>query len=85
MGKWTPFFTKERGKVYGSGYAYTYYSFWWNFHTRRNSKKSKISWNESIAITDHDTIDGLEEGKRTAAEIGIEFIQGIEISCNVDN
>lgn len=48
-------------------------------------KRAKSLGMKSIAITDHDTIDGLEEGKRTATEIGIEFIQGIEISCNVDN
>lgn len=33
-----------------------------------------------IAITDHDVISGLEEGRRKAKEAGIEFVNGIEIS-----
>lgn len=37
---------------------------------------------KAIAITDHDTVDGLLEAKNKAKEIGVEFIQGIEISCN---
>lgn len=48
-------------------------------------RRAKSFGMKSIAITDHDTVDGLEEGKKIAAEIGIEFIQGIEISCNIDN
>lgn len=48
-------------------------------------KRAKLLRMKSIAITDHDTVDGLEEGKKVAAEIGIEFISGIEISCNVSN
>jgi len=35
-----------------------------------------------LAITDHDTVDGLEEGRKKALELGIEFINGIEISCD---
>lgn len=48
-------------------------------------KRAKSFGMKTIAITDHDTVDGLAEGKKTAEEVGIEFIQGIEISCNVDN
>ncbi|MHD0316563.1 PHP domain-containing protein [Fusobacterium sp. THCT1E2] len=48
-------------------------------------KRAKFLGMKSIAITDHDTVDGLEEGKKIADEVGIEFIQGIEISCNIDN
>ena len=33
-----------------------------------------------IAITDHDTVDGLDEARRTAKEVGIVCIPGIEIS-----
>ncbi len=33
-----------------------------------------------MAITDHDTILGIEAGKRHAAELGVRFISGIEIS-----
>ena len=38
--------------------------------------KLKIS---AIALTDHDTVDGLEEGTRAAMERGIRFIPGIEL------
>lgn len=37
---------------------------------------------EVIAITDHDTIDGVERGAKKAKEFGIEFINGIELSTN---
>ncbi len=40
---------------------------------------------KALAITDHDTVDGIEEAKRKAQEIGIEFVQGIEISCNTQD
>lgn len=33
-----------------------------------------------LALTDHDELDGLEEAARAAAEYGIEFINGVEIS-----
>ena len=33
-----------------------------------------------VAITDHDTVDGLSEARRAANETGIGFIPGIEIS-----
>ena len=35
-----------------------------------------------IAITDHDTIDGVAEAKAKGEELGIIVIQGEEISCN---
>lgn len=35
----------------------------------------------AIAITDHDTIAGLAEGREAAERFGIEFINGIEISA----
>lgn len=37
---------------------------------------------EVIALTDHDTLSGLEEASGEAARIGIEFIPGIEISAD---
>ncbi|MGL1891453.1 MAG: PHP domain-containing protein [Spirochaetaceae bacterium] len=37
----------------------------------------------AVALTDHDTIDGLEEADREAKKLGISFIHGIEFS--VDN
>lgn len=35
----------------------------------------------AIAITDHDTVSGLAEGRAAAERIGIEFVNGIEISA----
>ena len=35
----------------------------------------------AIALTDHDTIDGLEEFQKTGAELGIETIPGIEFAA----
>src|SRR5215217_3020893 len=34
----------------------------------------------AIALTDHDTTDGLAEAAAAAAEVGIEFVPGIEVS-----
>lgn len=36
---------------------------------------------QAIAITDHDTVSGLAEGRRAAVSAGVEFIDGIEISA----
>lgn len=38
---------------------------------------------KGIAITDHDTVAGLSEGRKRAEELGLEFIPGIEFSCNI--
>lgn len=38
-----------------------------------------------LAITDHDTVDGLKEGKKAAEALKIKFIPGIELSCNHNN
>jgi predicted metal-dependent phosphoesterase TrpH len=37
----------------------------------------------AIALTDHDTIAGLSEASSVAKELGVEFLTGIEISCEV--
>lgn len=36
----------------------------------------------AIAITDHDTVDGLAEGRDAASKAEIEFVNGIEISAD---
>ncbi len=36
----------------------------------------------ALALTDHDTVDGLEEARQTAVDIGMRFIPGIELSTN---
>ena len=35
----------------------------------------------AIAITDHDSFEGIPEASKRAAELGIELINGIELSC----
>ncbi len=37
----------------------------------------------ALALTDHDTIAGLSEAAATAKELGLDFLPGIEISCEV--
>jgi predicted metal-dependent phosphoesterase TrpH len=44
----------------------------------RYAKRTGI---EVIALTDHDTLSGLEEAAAEASRIGIEFIPGVEISA----
>lgn len=36
----------------------------------------------AIALTDHDNVNGLPEAKQKADELGLEFIQGIELSAD---
>lgn len=36
-----------------------------------------------IALTDHDTVDGVAEARAQAAMLGIECIAGVELSCNL--
>lgn len=35
----------------------------------------------AVAITDHDTVEGLAEGREAASRLGLEFINGIEVSA----
>lgn len=35
----------------------------------------------AIAMTDHDTVGGLAEGREAAAKLGLEFVNGVEISA----
>src|SRR5438445_4672612 len=39
---------------------------------------------EGVALTDHDTTDGLEEAERAAANSGLAFVPGIEFSSEYD-
>ena len=36
---------------------------------------------KAIALTDHDTVDGLAEARRAGAELGVEVIAGVELSA----
>lgn len=46
------------------------------------AKKNKI---EVMAITDHDNVDGLKEGRTEAEKVGITFVNGIEVSADFKN
>ena len=37
---------------------------------------------EGLALTDHDTVEGVEEAAAVAARVGIEFVPGVEISVS---
>jgi predicted metal-dependent phosphoesterase TrpH len=37
----------------------------------------------ALALTDHDTIDGVAEAAEAARKVGLDFVPGIEISCDV--
>ena len=47
-------------------------------------KRAKYIGLKGIAITDHDTMEGISEGKTIAYELGLEFIPGIEFSCSYE-
>lgn len=38
----------------------------------------------ALALTDHDTVDGVPEARRVADELGLEFVPGVEISAEAD-
>ncbi|MFY9610579.1 MAG: PHP domain-containing protein [Blastocatellia bacterium] len=42
---------------------------------------AKLNGARAVAITDHDTIDGLREGRNAAGRLGVEFVNGIELSA----
>lgn len=37
----------------------------------------------AVALTDHDTVEGLAEARAAAAEVGVRLVQGCELSCEV--
>ena len=37
----------------------------------------------ALALTDHDTVEGLAEARKAAAEVGIRLVEGCELSCEV--
>lgn len=45
--------------------------------TKAHEKKLK-----AIAITDHDTVSGLEEGIKQAKKLGVTFVPGVELNIN---
>ncbi len=47
-------------------------------------KRAKEGGLCAIAVTDHDTTDGLDEAVAAGKEFGVEVIPGIELSCNFE-
>lgn len=47
-------------------------------------RKAKLAGIERCALTDHDTVAGIQEVREACTELGIEFISGIEISTKED-
>lgn len=51
------------------------------------SELVKLAYEKNLgifAITDHDSVNGLEEGRKTAEKLNLRFIPGIEISAQED-
>ncbi len=48
---------------------------------RRVVERAKEAGLRVISLTDHDTVDGLGEGRREAERLGLEFVDGIELSA----
>jgi predicted metal-dependent phosphoesterase TrpH len=44
-------------------------------------REAKLAGLSAMALTDHDTVAGIEEAAAEARGVGIEFLPGIEISC----
>jgi len=47
-------------------------------------RKAKTAGLRGIALTDHDSLNGVPIAEREARELGLEFLQGIEIGCHDD-
>lgn len=45
-------------------------------------RAARSSGLKALAVTDHDTVDGIPEAEQEAAESGIELVPGIEVSAN---
>ncbi len=37
---------------------------------------------EAVALTDHDTVDGVDEARRAGERLGVETVSGIEVSSD---
>ncbi|MGD7788083.1 PHP domain-containing protein [Propionibacteriaceae bacterium Y1700] len=45
---------------------------------------AKAAGLDVVALTDHDTFDGLPEAQRAADEVGLHLVRGMEMSCRHD-
>lgn len=54
------------------------------FSVKELLERAKKNGMSGISITDHDTMDGIEEGIEESKKIGVDFIPGIEFSCSLE-
>ncbi|WP_297598495.1 PHP domain-containing protein [uncultured Cetobacterium sp.] len=54
------------------------------FTVKEILERAKVLGIKGIAISDHDTMEGIEEGKEIAKLLDLDFIPGIEFSCALD-
>lgn len=45
-------------------------------------REAAVAGLDVVALTDHDTVAGWDEAADTAADVGITFVPGIEVSCH---
>lgn len=48
-------------------------------------RKAKAAGLDAIAVTDHDNDAGCSEAVAAGAEVGVEVVRGVEISCDVED
>jgi len=48
-------------------------------------EKAAAAGLQTIAVTDHDNDSGCDEAVSRGAEVGVEVVRGVEISCDVDD
>jgi predicted metal-dependent phosphoesterase TrpH len=46
--------------------------------------RAKAAGLKIVSLTDHDTVDGLEEARGEAGRLGLEFVNGVELSSSHD-
>ncbi|MBI4776048.1 MAG: PHP domain-containing protein [Deltaproteobacteria bacterium] len=67
---------------------------WIDLHTHSNASDGALSpaelvahaqqhGLEAVALTDHDTVDGLDEALQAGTELGLEVVPGLEISVGI--
>ena len=47
----------------------------------RIAERAAAAGCSAVALTDHDSLDGLDEARESAAEVGVTLVPGCEVSC----
>lgn len=48
-------------------------------------KKAHLSGIKVLAVTNHDTLNGLNEARKECEKYSIKFVNGIELTCNIED